>query len=240
MSNRVPSDRDSVPSDLAAELDAADPLAEYVERFVPGDDLVAYLDGNSLGRPLSRTLETLPEVVRTQWGGRLIRAWDEGWLTQAERLGDRIGAACVGAASGQTIVAESTTVLIFKLLRAAIAARPGRDELVVLRDEFPTDRYIVERLAEDHARTRRAAEALAQAAPGTVQPGTVETNILVLDVGAAGWTGPGLVAAAGEAGVLGYPTGPRHARYVWHLDVDDPTTDAAVDVLAGLLRRGPA
>jgi threonine aldolase len=98
----------------------------------------------------------------------------------------------------------------------------------------------VERLAEDHARTRRAAEALAQAAPGTVQPGTVETNILVLDVGAAGWTGPGLVAAAGEAGVLGYPTGPRHARYVWHLDVDDPTTDAAVDVLAGLLRRGPA
>ena len=159
MSNRVPSDRDSVPSDLAAELDAADPLAEYVERFVPGDDLVAYLDGNSLGRPLRRTLETLPEVVRAQWGGRLIRAWDEGWLTQAERLGDRIGAACVGAASGQTIVAESTTVLIFKLLRAAIAARPGRDELVVLRDEFPTDRYIVERLAEDHALTVRWVDA---------------------------------------------------------------------------------
>ena len=86
----------------------------------------------------------------------------------------------------------------------------------------------------------RAAEALASAAPGTVEPGKVETNILVLDVGAAGWTAPALVAAAGEAGVLGYPTGPRHARYVWHLDVDDRMTDHAVDVLTGLLRRGPA
>jgi len=143
----------------AAELDAADPLGEYVERFVPGDDLVAYLDGNSLGRPLQRTLDTLPDVVRTQWGGRLIRAWDEGWLSQAERLGDRIGAACLGAASGQTIVAESTTVLIFKLLRAAIAARPGRDELVILRDEFPTDRYIVDRLAEDHGLSVRWVDA---------------------------------------------------------------------------------
>ena len=143
----------------AAELDAADPLAEHLDRFVPGDDLVAYLDGNSLGRPLKRTLESLPEVVRAQWGGRLIRAWDEGWLTQAERLGDRIGAACLGAASGQTIVAESTTILIFKLLRAAIAARPGRDELVVLRDEFPTDRYIVDRLAEDHGLTVRWVDA---------------------------------------------------------------------------------
>ena len=126
---------------------------------MPGDDLVAYLDGNSLGRPLQRTLETLPDVVRTQWGGRLIRAWDEVWLTQAERLGDRIGAACLGAASGQTIVAESTTVLIFKLLRAAIAARPGRDELVILRDEFPTDRYIVDRLAEDHGLSVRWVDA---------------------------------------------------------------------------------
>ncbi len=143
-----------------AALDSADPLAPVVDRFVPGDDLVAYLDGNSLGRPLRVTLEALPEFVSTQWGGRLIRGWDEGWLTLAERLGDRIGAACLGAASGQTIVADSTTVLIFKLLRAAIAARgthaPGhaaRDELVIARDEFPTDRFIVERLADDHGLT---------------------------------------------------------------------------------------
>lgn len=145
-----------------AALDAADPLAAVVDRFEPGDDLVAYLDGNSLGRPLRATVEALPEFVRAQWGGRLIRGWDDGWLTLAERLGDRIGAACLGAASGQTIVADSTTVLIFKLLRAAIAIRGthsathgDRDELVIARDEFPTDRFIVERLADDHGLTVR-------------------------------------------------------------------------------------
>lgn len=135
--------------------DAADPLAVHRGRFLSGEGLVAYLDGNSLGRPLARTLDHYPAFVREQWGGRLIRGWDEGWLGRAEELGDRIGAACLGAASGQTIVADSTTVLIFKLLRAAIAARPGRDELVIARDEFPTDRFIVERLAEDHGLTVR-------------------------------------------------------------------------------------
>lgn len=143
----------------AAVLDAADPLAAYTAHFVPGDDLVAYLDGNSLGRPVASVPAALDDFVRTQWAGRLIRGWDELWLTRPAELGDRIGAACLGAASGQTIVADSTSVLIFKLLRAAIAARPDRDELVVLRDEFPTDRFIVERLADDHGLTVRWVDA---------------------------------------------------------------------------------
>lgn len=147
----------------AAHLDAADPLAAYTERFVPGDDLVAYLDGNSLGRPVASVPAALDAFVRTEWAGRLIRGWDELWLTRPRELGDRIGAACLGAASGQTVVADSTTVLIFKLLRAAIAdqqaADASRDELVVLADEFPTDRYIVERLASDHALTVRWVDA---------------------------------------------------------------------------------
>ena len=138
----------------AAALDAADPLAAHTANFLPGDDLVAYLDGNSLGRPVASVPAALDEFVRTEWAGRLIRGWDERWLTRPAELGDRIGAACLGAASGQTIVADSTTVLIFKLLRAAIAARhdrdSGRNELVILRDEFPTDRYVLERLADDH------------------------------------------------------------------------------------------
>jgi kynureninase len=142
-----------------AALDTVDPLAAVVDRFVPSDDLAAYLDGNSLGRPLLATLDALPEFVRTQWGERLIRGWDESWLTLGEELGDRIGAACLGAASGQTIVADSTSVLIFKLLRAAIDARATndgtRDELVIARDEFPTDRFIVERVASDHGLTVR-------------------------------------------------------------------------------------
>lgn len=148
----------------AAVLDAADPLAAYTAHFVPGDDLVAYLDGNSLGRPVASVPAALDEFVRTQWAGRLIRGWDELWLTRPAELGDRIGAACLGAASGQTIVADSTSVLIFKLLRAAIAARrdsdnSGRDELVMLSDEFPTDRFILERLADDHGLTVRWVDA---------------------------------------------------------------------------------
>lgn len=147
----------------AAVLDAADPLAAYTAHFVPGDDLVAYLDGNSLGRPVASVPAALDDFVRTQWAGRLIRGWDELWLTLPAELGDRIGAACLGAASGQTIVADSTSVLIFKLLRAAIAAQqsadPDRDELVMLRDEFPTDRFILERLADDHGLTVRWVDA---------------------------------------------------------------------------------
>lgn len=146
-----------------AVLDDADPLAAHVARFVPGDDLVAYLDGNSLGRPVASVPAALETFVRTEWAGRLIRGWDELWLTRPAELGDRIGAACLGAASGQTIVADSTTVLIFKLLRAAIAAQhaadPARDELVMMRDEFPTDRFIVERLADDHGLTVRWVDA---------------------------------------------------------------------------------
>ena len=160
----------------AAVLDAADPLSAYTAHFVPGDDLAAYLDGNSLGRPVASVPDALGDFVRTEWAARLIRGWDELWLSRAEELGDRIGAACLGAASGQTIVADSTSVLIFKLLRAAMAARGDekitsdsdnggrrapatRDELVMLRDEFPTDRFILERLADDHGLTVRWVDA---------------------------------------------------------------------------------
>ena len=96
----------------------------------------------------------------------------------------------------------------------------------------------VERLADDHARARRTATAVAQVADGVVDPAAVHTNILVLDVSAAGWTGPGFVEAAAGLGVLGYPTDPRRARFVWHLDVDDTMTDRATERLAGLLAQG--
>lgn len=151
----------------AQDLDATDPLAAYVLRFSPGEGvggsgLVAYLDGNSLGRPVETVPEALAAFARHEWGGRLIRGWDEGWLAMPVSLGDRIGAACLGAASGQTIVADSTSVLIFKLVRAAMSAQRvdgGRDELVVLRHEFPTDRFIVERVATDHGMTVRWVDA---------------------------------------------------------------------------------
>ena len=91
---------------------------------------MAYLDGNSLGRPLRVTRERLGELVEREWGDRLIRSWDERWMERPTALGDRIAAITLGAAPGQTVVADSTTVLLYKLVRAAVAARPGRVEIV--------------------------------------------------------------------------------------------------------------
>lgn len=86
----------------------------------------------------------------------------------------------------------------------------------------------LQRLADDHARARRFAQACAEAAPGVVDPAAVETNIVVLDVGAAGLTATEAVARLLERGVRTYAVGPAAVRLVWHLDVDDAGTDAAV------------
>ncbi|MEO8093907.1 MAG: aminotransferase class V-fold PLP-dependent enzyme [Pseudolysinimonas sp.] len=137
------------------ERDAADPLAKFRDRFAPTPGLVAYLDGNSLGRPLIASLDNLERVAREEWGGRLIRGWDEGWLDEPLRLGDELGRIALGAAPGQTAIGDSTTVLIYKLVRAALELRPGRDELVISRDDFPTDRYVLEGIAAERGATLR-------------------------------------------------------------------------------------
>lgn len=141
----------------ALALDAADPLASFRPLFLGTDDasVPAYLDGNSLGRPLRATVGRMQDFITGQWGGRLIRGWDEGWLEQPVRLGDRLGAAVLGAAPGQTIVADSTTVLLYKLARAAVdaaaatSAAPVRNRIVVDRQNFPSDRFVVEGIAAE-------------------------------------------------------------------------------------------
>ncbi|RFA11451.1 kynureninase [Subtercola boreus] len=158
----------------AGELDRADPLGRYRELFVapgaqhdqdaeavaarPADAIVAYLDGNSLGRPLLSTADTLSAFVRDAWGSRLIRGWDEGWLQLPTVIGDELGAAALGAAPGQTMIGDSTTVLLYKAIRAAADARPGRTEIVVDSDNFPTDRYVVEGIASERGLTVRWVE----------------------------------------------------------------------------------
>ncbi|MFC5502379.1 kynureninase [Lysinimonas soli] len=139
----------------AAELDAADPLARFRDRFLPAPDVVAYLDGNSLGRPLAASVARVEEVARRQWGERLIRGWDEGWMQLPVRLGDELGRVTLGAASGQTVIGDSTSVLLYKLIRAALELRPGREEIVIDRDDFPTDRYLVEAIAAERGLTVR-------------------------------------------------------------------------------------
>jgi len=138
-----------------APHDAADPLASFRERFTPAPGVVAYLDGNSLGRPPAAAADRLAGFVRDDWGTRLIRGWDEGWWTLPERLGDRIGGLALGAAPGQTVVADSTTVLLHKLATAAVALRPGRDEIVTDTGNFPTDRDVLDGIADARGLTVR-------------------------------------------------------------------------------------
>jgi kynureninase len=129
----------------AAELDARDPLRELRARFVIDPDVV-YLDGNSLGCLPRATVGRLERLV-AQWGERGVRGWDEGWLDLPIEVGDRLGAAVLGAAPGQTVIGDSTTVCFYKLVCAALDARPGRSEIVTDLDNFPTDRYVLEGVA---------------------------------------------------------------------------------------------
>ncbi|MFI9760846.1 kynureninase [Streptomyces sp. NPDC051963] len=149
----------------AAKLDAADELAGVRSRFVLDD--VVYLDGNSLGALPAHVPGRVEDVVRRQWGELRIRSWDEsGWWTAPERIGDLI-APLVGAAAGQIVVGDSTSVNVFKALVAAVRmAGSGRDEIVVDATTFPTDGYIAESAA------RMTGCTLRPVAPGEV-PGTL-------------------------------------------------------------------
>lgn len=141
----------------AAELDAEDPLAGYRGHFIGTDTDLSYLDGNSLGRPLKRTSGDISTFIHEGWGGRLIRGWDEEWLDLPQAIGNQLGRAVLGAAPGQAIIADSTTVVLYKLIRAALAAvtDPERTEIVLDTDNFPTDRYLVEGIAREEGLTLR-------------------------------------------------------------------------------------
>ncbi len=147
--------------DLAA-LDAADPLAPFRDRFVLPDGVI-YLDGNSLGAMPRETAARLADVAAREWAQGLIRSWnDAGWMELAPRIGAKIGR-LIGAAQGSTMVADSTSVNLFKLLAAALRLRPGRRVILSEQGNFPTDLYIAQGLAallaEGHElRTVTAAE----------------------------------------------------------------------------------
>ncbi|MBG0853622.1 kynureninase [Streptomyces spinoverrucosus] len=133
----------------AEKWDGEDPLAGKRSAFVLDD--VVYLDGNSLGALPAGVPGRVEDVVRRQWGELRIRSWEEsGWWTAPERIGDRI-APLVGAAAGQIVVGDSTSVNVFKALVAAVrmaqSAGSGRDEILVDATTFPTDGYIAESAA---------------------------------------------------------------------------------------------
>lgn len=137
------------------QLDANDPLASFRDKFFLSDDVHAYLDGNSLGRPTKASAERLSSFVTEQWGSRLIRGWDEAWYNLPLDVGDAIGDVALGAAHGQVFIGDSTTVILYKLVRTALDARPDRNEIIVDTDNFPTDRFILQGVAAECGKTLR-------------------------------------------------------------------------------------
>jgi len=131
----------------ALALDAADPIGRCRDGFLLPGDLI-YLDGNSLGPPPRRALERVEEVLRGEWGGELIRGWtSRGWIDLPARVATAI-APLVGAAPDELMVADSISVNLYKLLAAALELRPGRRVIVSEVDNFPTDLYVAQGLAE--------------------------------------------------------------------------------------------
>lgn len=156
--------------DFARRKDRIDGLAHYRGKFVgienDGADPdtapppIVYFDGNSLGRPTRASVERITEFLTDGWGTRLIRGWDEEWMELPLKIGDALGRAALGAAAGQVFIGDSTTVTLYKLARAAVDARsgpayPGRTEIVVDTDNFPTDRYVLEGIAAERGLTLR-------------------------------------------------------------------------------------
>jgi kynureninase len=138
----------------AEELDAADVLAYFRDRFVRDDPALIYLDGNSLGPLPVRTQARIADVVDQEWGVGLIRSWDR-WLDLPAQVGDAIGEHLIGAAPGQVLVCDSVTVNLYKLAKAALGAQQGRDGqparnvIITDDDNFPTDRYVLAGIAAE-------------------------------------------------------------------------------------------
>ncbi|GAB4124760.1 MAG: kynureninase [Roseiflexaceae bacterium] len=134
-----------IPTDrrYAEQRDAQDPLAHFRDRFVIADPELIYLDGNSLGRLPKATAELANDLLLRQWGQRLIRGWNEGWFTLPERIGGKI-AQLVGAQASEVIVADSTSVNLFKAVVAALRERPGRTRIITDSLNFPSDLYILQ------------------------------------------------------------------------------------------------
>jgi len=132
---------------FALDLDARDPLAHFRTKFVISDPNICYLDGNSLGRlPLS-TMEAVNAFMKDEWGPEIVTGWGH-WVDEAQPTGDLIGRATLGAAAGQFLACDTTSVNFYQLALAAIHARPGRKTIITDAANFPTDRYILDGIAK--------------------------------------------------------------------------------------------
>ncbi len=129
--------------DVCVARDCVDPLRGFRDRFVIPEGII-YLDGNSLGPMPRAAAGLLSRTIEQEWGQDLVRSWNTaGWFDMPVRLGDRVGA-LLGAAPGQTLVCDTTSINLYKAIHAAIGLRPDRNVVIAEDESFPTDLYIVE------------------------------------------------------------------------------------------------
>ena len=133
--------------EYALELDKNDPLAHFKSQFVVADPQMCYLDGNSLGRLPKATITAINDFMTKEWGAEVVTGWSH-WVDEAQPTGDLLGEAALGAAAGQVLVCDTTSVNFYQLCLAAIHARPGRKTIITDAANFPTDRYILDGIAQ--------------------------------------------------------------------------------------------
>ena len=133
--------------EYALDLDKNDPLAHFKSQFVVSDPEMCYLDGNSLGRLPKATITAINEFMTKEWGPEVVTGWSH-WVDEAQPTGDLLGEAALGAAPGQVLVCDTTSVNFYQLCLAAIHARPGRKTIITDAANFPTDRYILDGIAK--------------------------------------------------------------------------------------------
>ncbi|MEO7760603.1 MAG: kynureninase [Casimicrobiaceae bacterium] len=219
-------------------LDRADPLAALREQFLLPHGVI-YLDGNSLGALPRGTPARLARVIEQEWGGDLITSWNRhGWMDTPHRIGDKI-ARLIGADAGEVVVAESTSINLFKVLAVALKMRPGRRVIVSEAGNFPTDLYMAEGLAAllDQGHTLRLVEAgeLTKALDGNV------TALMLTHVNfrtGAMLDMAGLTRAAHDAGALTI-WDLAHSAGAVPVTVNDDNADFAIGCGYKYLNGGP-
>lgn len=219
----------------ALSLDANDPLAHVRSRFdIP--DATVYFDGNSLGPLTHASRDVIARTVEHQWRERLIRSWDEGWSEMPSRVGDAI-ARLIGARPGTTIACDNTSINVYKVLSAAVAMRPGRSEIVVDSDNFPTDLYVAASVAEQHGLSLVAVPASALAGAVSERTAVVAATHVdyrsaqILDIG-------GITAAAHSCGAVTV-WDLAHSAGAVDVDVETHAVDFAVGCGYKYLNGGP-
>ena len=184
----------------AAELDEAHAATDLRDRFLLPEGVV-YLDGNSLGALPKAVPDAVAEVIGRQWGTDLIASWNtHGWWDAPVRVGDAIGR-LVGAAPGQVVVGDSTSVRLHQSLHAAAALRPDARVVITEPDGFPTDRYVVDGVAKQVGWT--VVHARPHEIPGLLHDGVAAVVLSHVDYRTGDLLDlPGLTAAAHAVGAL--------------------------------------